>query len=77
MGKIEEVTCIKFEERSKNNHEELISEIVLLENFICRISLWPYNMGHILMTTIFLSRLIRKPRIRITLNSKMEMAAIL
>ena len=35
MKKIEEVTCIKFEERSKNNHQEPISEIVLLENFIC------------------------------------------
>ena len=27
MRKIEEVTCIKFEERSKNHHQELVSYI--------------------------------------------------
>ena len=28
MEKIEEVTCIKFEDRSKNNHKELVQYIV-------------------------------------------------
>jgi len=30
MKKIEDVTCIKFEERSKNHHPELVSDILLL-----------------------------------------------
>ena len=30
MEKIEEVTCIKFEEKSKNHHQELVSQFLLL-----------------------------------------------
>ena len=30
MAKIEEVTCIKFEEKSKNHHQGLVSQVLLL-----------------------------------------------